>query len=100
MTLFFLVGNDFVKEYLKELNKKQYKVMNGNNLYITDEVGNPVMDISQSDEDISPKKYLDDLENISQNGQWIIVYDNSSKHFESYDFKDIDQYLQFVNTYN
>lgn len=100
MTLFFLVGNDFVKKYRKELNKKQYKVMNGNNLYITDEVGNPVMDISQSDEDISPKKYLDDLENIRQNGQWIIVYKNSSKHFESYDFKDIDQYLQFVNTYN
>lgn len=100
MTLFFLVGNDFVKEYRKELNKKQYKVMNGNDLYITDEVGNPVMDISQSDEDISPKKYLDDLENIRQNGQWIIVYNNSSKHFESYDFKDIDQYLQFVNTYN
>ncbi len=95
----FLLDNDVVKKYRHELKKKNFKVINGYDLYILDEFGHPVMDINRWDGHSSPESYLDALEDMSQNGQWLIVCDEETNLVEIYDLKDVDDYILFENTY-
>ncbi len=94
----FLISSEIVQFNRNKLINKKFKIENNIELWMTTQDG-IYTDISIWIEGMFPQHYLNQLEQLNQKGEWLVVYDSESEEFEIYDFKNAEDYIKFINSY-